>query len=400
MTNARPSPSADWLDQPDVLAPEPRVEPCMGPRVRADWGEPGWPQSARRDAGALRRAEVLDRILNRLGADAQPAGAIRAVLTTLADALGAEGAAVLDTLGATPGRSMPPSAFGPGSCALHQTGSGLAAVLDTALRLSASVSGADWDPVLGSLSPARRLAAARPSRQGLAPGGEEVLATLVQTRSGAQLALTLWQAPAGRPWDEDDALLVVSVANLALVMLEHEAMQRELALQARTDPLTGLLNRRAFLEELPRHLARLDRDEMPGTLIFADLDAFKPLNDRLGHDCGDMALRAVASMLRSTFRPTDLVARLGGDEFAVWLNGADQLTAAERAEALRVQAPRALQDVTGPDAPPVTLSIGIAERRTRSMEDLDSMFRRADQAMHDVKRAGRAHWRTAPAFEI
>jgi diguanylate cyclase (GGDEF)-like protein len=114
----------------------------------------------------------------------------------------------------------------------------------------------------------------------------------------------------------------------------------------------------------------------------------------------DEALRAVASLLRSTFRPTDLVARLGGDEFAVWLNGADQFTAAERAEALRVRAPRALSDVLGLDAPPLTLSIGIAERRSRSMEDVDSLFRRADDAMFDVKRAGRAHWRAAPAFEV
>jgi diguanylate cyclase (GGDEF)-like protein len=147
-------------------------------------------------------------------------------------------------------------------------------------------------------------------------------------------------------------------------------------------------------------MARLDRDEVPGTLMFADLDSFKALNERLGHDVGDEALRAVASLLRSTFRPTDLVARLGGDEFAVWLNGADQFTAAERAEALRVRAPRALSDVLGLDAPPLTLSIGIAERRSRSMEDVDSLFRRADDAMFDVKRAGRAHWRAAPAFEV
>ena len=70
------------------------------------------------------------------------------------------------------------------------------------------------------------------------------------------------------------------------MVLEHEAIQREMARQARTDPLTGLLNRRAFLEEMERHIERLDREELPGTLMFVDLDYFKPVNDRLGHEVG------------------------------------------------------------------------------------------------------------------
>ena len=119
------------------------------------------------------------------------------------------------------------------------------------------------------------------------------------------------------------------------MVLEHEAIQRELARQARTDPLTGLLNRRAFMEEAGRRIDRLDREVIPGTLIFMDLDRLKPLNDRLGHEAGDAALMLTADLLRRTFRPTDLVARLGGDEFALWMDGSDELTAAERAESLR-----------------------------------------------------------------
>ena len=79
------------------------------------------------------------------------------------------------------------------------------------------------------------------------------------------------------------------------MVLEHEAIQGEMERQARTDPLTGLMNRRAFLEDLVRHAERLDREELPGTLMFADLDNFKTVNDRLGHEIGDQVLQCTAN---------------------------------------------------------------------------------------------------------
>jgi diguanylate cyclase (GGDEF)-like protein len=179
------------------------------------------------------------------------------------------------------------------------------------------------------------------------------------------------------------------------VVLEQEAIQREMVRLARTDPLTGLMNRRAFFEDLDRHIGRLDREELPGTLLYTDLDNFKPLNDRLGHEAGDKALCAVAILLRDATRPTDLVARLGGDEFAIWLNGADHMTAAERAERLRVDGPRRLAEATGFDGPSLTMSIGIATRLAGDCEDIESLMRRADAAMYEVKRTGRGHWRVS-----
>ena len=179
------------------------------------------------------------------------------------------------------------------------------------------------------------------------------------------------------------------------MVLEQEAIQLDMTRLARTDPLTGLLNRRAFLEEVERHAARQDRDNQPSTLMFADLDHFKPVNDRLGHEAGDDVLRCTAALLRKTFRPGDLIARLGGDEFAIWLNGADHMTAAERAEHLRDAVPRDLADLTGPDLPRVTMSIGIASREAGDGETLDSLMRRADRAMYEVKRGGRGHWRVS-----
>jgi diguanylate cyclase (GGDEF)-like protein len=186
--------------------------------------------------------------------------------------------------------------------------------------------------------------------------------------------------------------LVVASANIIRMVLEHEAIQQEMGRQARTDPLTGLLNRRAFLDELGRHIDRLDREEQPGTLLFADLDSFKPVNDRLGHEAGDQVLVRTAAMLRQAVRPSDLVARLGGDEFALWMDSADHLTAAERAEWLTVEVPKELRAIAGDAGPTPTISIGIATRQAGSGEPIDSLLRRADRAMYQVKRGGRGRW--------
>ena len=194
--------------------------------------------------------------------------------------------------------------------------------------------------------------------------------------SARNAGLALWRSPGSRGWDSEDRLLVDAAASLIRMVLEHEAIQQEMARQARTDPLTGLLNRRAFLEEMARHIDRLDREEQPGTLLFADLDYFKPVNDRLGHEVGDQVLLRTANILRNTVRPSDLVARLGGDEFALWMNGADHMTAAERADRLCAEVPNALREIAGDGGPAPTVSIGIATREAGSGEPVDSLLRR------------------------
>ena len=190
-------------------------------------------------------------------------------------------------------------------------------------------------------------------------------------------------------------MLVGSATNIIRMVLEHESIQSEMNRLGRTDPLTGLLNRRAFIEEVNRQTDRLDREHLPGTLMFADLDHFKAVNDQMGHEAGDKVLLRAASLLRQTVRPSDLVARLGGDEFAVWMGGADHMTVAERADHLREVAPHELGEVVGGDAPRMSLSLGIASRRAGSQEPLDSLMRRADMAMYEVKRNGRGHWRVS-----
>ncbi len=318
-------------------------------------------------AGALRRGAMIDHILARMRQEVLAPRMMRAVLDSVRNALGADGVAVLGQ-----------SAEGP--VVQHQTGDGVVAVLDAILTLI-DRDGAEQAATAAVASP-------RP-----------LLVSVCRTRFGERAGLAAWRGADGRPWDAEDRLLLDAAGGIVRVVLEHQAIQREMARQARTDALTGLLNRRAFMEELPRHIDRLDRERLPGTLMFVDLDNFKQANDRFGHEVGDQVLMRTARLLRATVRPTDLVARLGGDEFALWLNGADHFTAAERAEQMRAHAPETFAAVTGTTRPEITLSIGIATRRAGGAEDIDSIMRRADLAMFEVKRDGRGHWRVAPEAE-
>ncbi len=315
-------------------------------------------------AGRLRRGEALDCILARVAQETSADGMMDAVLWALIHTLGAEGSAVIGGLS----EDAPVEV-------LHECGPGAAAILPAATRLMAQPT---MQPAcLSNID------------------GRFVMAVRCRTRFGVNTGLAIWRNDNTRPWDQDDRLLAASAVNIVRMILEYEAVQREMAEQARTDPLTGLLNRRAFLDEVRRHIVRLDRDSQSGTLMFVDLDAFKAVNDRFGHALGDQVLLHVADMLRRLVRPFDLIARLGGDEFAVWLSGADHMTAAERADQLCKQAPIELQDILPEPFPGLGVSIGIATRRTASPELIEDIMRRADMAKYEVKRNGGGHWRVS-----
>ena len=229
--------------------------------------------------------------------------------------------------------------------------------------------------------------------------GRTVLAVGCRTRFDAHAALVVWRIGDPRPWDRDDTTLAYSAGGIIRVILEHEAIQHEMGRQARTDGLTGLLNRRAFMEEMQRHADRLDFEREPCTLMFVDLDHFKQVNDRFGHDTGDQVLMEVAKILRDLVRPSDLVGRFGGDEFAIWMSGADYMTAAERAENLRRNGPGQLNELLPEPVVGLGFSIGIATRAIGSKEAIEDLMRRADEAMYEVKRGGRGHWRVSHLSE-
>ena len=319
-------------------------------------------------AAALRRGEVVDHILWQMRKEVLAPRMMQAVLASLAHATGSEGLAVLDVLG----NGTEPSV-------LHTFGRSVPSI---APAVGALLESGGEDPVACTAS-----------------DGRLVLVCPTQTRFGEEAALALWRQPEGRPWDADERLLASSTALIVRVVLEHEAIQREMGRQARTDPLTGLLNRRAFMDEFSRRFDRLEVDGLPGALVFVDLDNFKALNDSRGHDVGDEALQAAAQVLRMAVRPTDLVARFGGDEFALWLDGADELAAAERAEHLSTAGPQALAHFSPAGVPPITFSIGVAGRWPGRGEDAEMLLQRADRAMYSVKRGGRGHWRVAKVGE-
>ncbi len=185
---------------------------------------------------------------------------------------------------------------------------------------------------------------------------------------------------ADAPVDDDGVQALQVLANQSGHRLGMLRIMAETQLQASTDPLTGLINRRS-LENRARVL-RASGTEF--ALVMADLDQFKSLNDRAGHETGDRALRVFAETLREFVRGEDVACRFGGEEFVVLLPGIGIHDAIEVIERVRAELARA----TGRgDVPTFTASYGIAQMS--DAEDFDDLLSRADQALFAAKNAGR-----------
>jgi diguanylate cyclase (GGDEF)-like protein len=196
------------------------------------------------------------------------------------------------------------------------------------------------------------------------------------------------------PHIEADLRNVSLFAAVAATSLEMAWQIEEVSRRASTDQLTGLANRRHFDEQLQRVLAESDRSGLPASLIVADIDYFKRVNDNFGHEAGDAVLKHVAAVFLEQVRAIDICARYGGEEIALLLPQTDLAGAVELAERLR-------RAVAGRNAVhrgreiPVTSSFGVSSypqtARTR-----DSLFPTADKALYQAKDAGRNCVRSAP----
>ena len=223
--------------------------------------------------------------------------------------------------------------------------------------------------------------------------GCRLLCVATSYRERVNGALLLARGAAAGAWTAEERALAGDVALQLGVALAQIRNQLRLEALSRTDGLTGLLNRRAFNAELEQRLAR---GGATGALFYVDLDNFKPVNDVLGHQKGDEALRAVARMLADSTRPGDLVARLGGDEFALWLERTDEDAAGGRAQEL-LDASSVLQPYSGDPARPLGISVGVAVFEPGGGETPEALTLRADEAMYEIKHNGKAGYVIAPA---
>ena len=191
----------------------------------------------------------------------------------------------------------------------------------------------------------------------------------------------------GEAFDEEQAMTASSLASHAAIALENARLHQIVERQALVDGLTGIANRRHCEDSLTAEIARAERLGTPLTLVLADLDDFKSINDVHGHAVGDEVLREFAAVLRATVRESDLPGRWGGEEFLLLLPGADGEGGAHLADRVRT----ALTERTflGREGRPftVTCSFGVAQHSEGG--DERELFANADRALYRAKRRGK-----------
>jgi diguanylate cyclase (GGDEF)-like protein len=180
-------------------------------------------------------------------------------------------------------------------------------------------------------------------------------------------------------------MVFLVVGSFSMAELSTEQQTRALQTVAREDGLTGLLNRSAFIELAAAEMDRCRQLDTFGTLILADLDHFKTVNDTFGHAAGDLALQAFADACKETVRSTDLVGRYGGEEFVLMIPGVDP----RQAEAITTEISRRLARYAIPEVLRMpTVSYGLS-RFTAGTEDLEELIAAADVALYEAKSQGR-----------
>ena len=207
-------------------------------------------------------------------------------------------------------------------------------------------------------------------------GGSTTQGLLLLDRSYAA-----WWASDVTDWTRE--LAFAGVGGQTLNALHLKRIGRRSQREAETDALTGLLNRRAALSHLEREIQRVRRKQRPMSVLMLDLDHFKQTNDTYGHLTGDRVLAKTGQVLRQTVRTTDLAARYGGEEFLVLQFD----TTIEEASIVAARIFKAIQDAGDELGVPITASIGLTALRVD--DSIESLLRRADQALYASKQQGR-----------
>lgn len=184
--------------------------------------------------------------------------------------------------------------------------------------------------------------------------------------------------------------LILAMPLLYLLLSKHRELalaHRELIAISSTDSLTQCLNRRAYTALVEGYLASIAPEYSPrGALLIIDVDFFKSVNDRFGHDSGDDALRVIGQAIKATLEPSDLVARIGGEEFSVFMPDVDEDKALQRSESIR-SAIAETKFHAGDVRVPLTVSVGTV--LVVPGMAFKEVYRAADQLMYNAKAAGR-----------
>jgi diguanylate cyclase (GGDEF)-like protein/PAS domain S-box-containing protein len=233
----------------------------------------------------------------------------------------------------------------------------------------------------------------------LTHGLEEIKALTCPTRyQGRRNGLIFISRSDRRRWAADERALLDGVAERIGIAIQQIDAKDELFLLSRIDGLTGLYNRRAFVQAIEQNMATHTRSGDLAALFYVDLNNFKGVNDLRGHHQGDAALKMPAEIMTASAEPGDVVGRIGGDEFALWLSACDEKGALERAANL-VQSAKRLADFSEGLPAPLGISIGIAVFDPASKETVDDLLVRADHTMYMAKRDPGREFALAPAAE-
>jgi diguanylate cyclase (GGDEF)-like protein len=191
----------------------------------------------------------------------------------------------------------------------------------------------------------------------------------------------------GPAFDNEQRSTASSLVSHSVIALENARLHRIVEQQALVDELTGVANRRQCEDAIHTEIVRAGRFGTPLTLVVADLDDFKTINDRHGHAVGDDVLREFASVLRATVRETDLAGRWGGEEFLLLLPGADAAGGAQLAD--RIRATLAERSFLGRDGEVVRVTCSFGVAQLRPADDGRELFAAADRALYRAKRKGK-----------
>jgi len=194
----------------------------------------------------------------------------------------------------------------------------------------------------------------------------------------------VWTNIRGRVTERDGRDKPLRVTGMLIDISRRKELEAELERLATTDELTGLFNRRYGTESLKAEVARVQRSDHPFSFILLDIDHFKRVNDRFGHDVGDKILVEVAGLLRNRLRRTDTAARWGGEEFAVILPETD----CAGARAFAAELLERMDEIKPPDGKAISASFGVVDYRND--ETASELVKRADRLMYRAKHAGRA----------